>query len=392
MAEFPAETVTLAGLPAIVKLAAKTTWFKTVEALAANMESPPYAAVTECVPTVSVDVVKVATALLFKAPVPSAVVPSRNVTVPLGVPGLLDVIVAVNVTAVPLDTEVAELTNTAVVVASVIVSVIAAEVLPAKFPLPAYLQVIECVPTASVEVVKVATPLLLSVPLPSVAVPSRKVTLPVGVPELLDVMVAVNVSGLPLDAEAVEATMVVVVAAAATEVMVSVIATEVLLAKFPPPAYLQVIECVPTVSVEVVNVATPLPFNVPAPSAVVPSRNVTVPLSVPELLDVMVAVNVTGAPLDAETPELTSTAVVAACVIVSVAAVEVLAVKLESPPYAAVMECVPTVSVEIAKVALPPLFSVPMPSVIVPSRKVIAPVGVPLPVEVTVAVNVTGVP
>jgi hypothetical protein len=103
MAEFPAETVTLAGLPAIVKLAAKTTWFKTVEALAANIESPPYAAVTECVPTVSVDVVNVAMPLLFKAPVPSEAVPSRNVTVPLGVPGLLDVIVAVNVTGAPLD-------------------------------------------------------------------------------------------------------------------------------------------------------------------------------------------------------------------------------------------------------------------------------------------------
>jgi hypothetical protein len=155
---------------------------------------------------------------------------------------------------------------------------------------------------------------------------------------------------------------------------------------------LAVIECVPTVSVEVVKVATPLPFNVPAPSAVIPSRNVSVPLGVPGLLDVIVAVNVTGAPLDAEAPELTSTAVVAAGVMVSVTAVELLAVKLESPPYAAVMECVPTVSIEIVRVALPPLFSVPVPRVIVPSRKVIAPVGVPLPVEVTVAVNVTGAP
>jgi hypothetical protein len=47
MAAFPAVTVTLAGLPAIVKLGATTTWLKTVEVLAANMESPPYAAVIE---------------------------------------------------------------------------------------------------------------------------------------------------------------------------------------------------------------------------------------------------------------------------------------------------------------------------------------------------------
>ena len=84
-----------------MKLAAKTTWFKTVELLAANMESPPYAAVTECVPAVSVDVVKVATALLLSVPVPSVIVPSRKVIAPVGVPLLVEVTVAVNVTGVP---------------------------------------------------------------------------------------------------------------------------------------------------------------------------------------------------------------------------------------------------------------------------------------------------
>ena len=87
-------------------------------------------------PTVSVDVVKVATALLFSAPVPSVVVPSRKATVPVGVPEVLDSIVAVNVTAAPLDAEAAELTNAAVVDASVMVSFTAAEVLPARFALP----------------------------------------------------------------------------------------------------------------------------------------------------------------------------------------------------------------------------------------------------------------
>jgi hypothetical protein len=62
---------------------------------------------------------------------------------------------------------------------------------------------------------------------------------------------------------------------------------------------------------------------------------VTVPVGVPEVLDVIVAVNVTGEPLEAETAELTNVAMVAmaaAGVIVSVTAGEVLAVKLESPP------------------------------------------------------------
>jgi hypothetical protein len=87
--------------------------------------------------------VKVVRALLFKARVPSVVVPSRKVTVPVGVPELLDVIVAVNVTCVPLDAEAAELTNAVVVAAGVMVSVIGTEVLLAKFAVPPYLKVIE---------------------------------------------------------------------------------------------------------------------------------------------------------------------------------------------------------------------------------------------------------
>jgi hypothetical protein len=92
---------------------------------------------------VSDDVVKVATALLFNDPVPRVVVPSKKVTVPVGVPEVLDVMVAVNATGVPLDAEAAELTNATVVAAGVMVSVTGAEVLLAKFALPAYLQVIE---------------------------------------------------------------------------------------------------------------------------------------------------------------------------------------------------------------------------------------------------------
>jgi hypothetical protein len=147
----------------------------------------------------------------------------------------------------------------------------------------------------------------------------------------------------------------------------------------------------PTESVDVVRGATALLFSVPVPSEVVPSRKVTVPVGVPEVLDVIVAVNVTPAPLGKEATELTNAVVLVTGVMVSVAAAEVLALKLESPPYAAVMECGPTVSIEIVKVAIP-LFRAPVPSVVVPSRKVTEPVGVPLLPGVTVAVNVTGVP
>jgi hypothetical protein len=127
----------------MVKLGAKTIWLKTADILARKFESPAYAALIECIPAKSVEVVNVATAPLFSVPVPSVVVPSRKATVPVGVPEVLVVIVAVNVTGAPLEAEGAELSNAAVVAAGAIVSTIAAEVLLAKLALPAYLQAIE---------------------------------------------------------------------------------------------------------------------------------------------------------------------------------------------------------------------------------------------------------
>ena len=50
----------------------------------------------------------------------------------------------------------------------------------------------------------------------------------------------------------------------------------------------------PRVSVEVDKVAWPLLSSMMVPSVVAPSLNVTVPLGVPKLLEVTVAVKVTG--------------------------------------------------------------------------------------------------
>lgn len=58
--------------------------------------------------------------------------------------------------------------------------------------------------TAKLEIVKVATPLLLRVCVASVVVPSRKATVPVGVPEA-EVTVAVKVTGCPKTGVRVEA-------------------------------------------------------------------------------------------------------------------------------------------------------------------------------------------
>jgi hypothetical protein len=70
----------------------------------------------------------------------------------------------------------------------------------------------------------------------------------------------------------------------------------------------------------------------------------------------------------------------------------VLEAKFVSPPYCAVSECLPAVSVEVEKVATPPLFRELEPSVVAPSKKLTVPVGVPVPGAVTIAVNVTVAP
>ena len=66
---------------------------------------------------------------------------------------------------------------------------------------------------------------------------------------------------------------------------------------------------------------------------------------------------------------------------------EVLASKLLSPPYSAVMEWEPVEREEVMKVACPPL-KVPVLSIVPPSLKLTVPVAVPLLAE-TVAVRVT---
>src|SRR5207248_928047 len=56
----------------------------------------------------------------------------------------------------------------------------------------------------------------------------------------------------------------------------------------------------------------------------------------------------------------------------------VLALKLPSLPYSAVIGCEPTASAAVLKVATPPL-RVPVPIVVPPSLKVTVPLGVPAP-------------
>ena len=64
--------------------------------------------------------------------------------------------------------------------------------LPLKLESPLYCAVILCVPAARADVDSDATP-LLKLELPIELVPSRKVTVPVGMPEFPDVTFAVSV-------------------------------------------------------------------------------------------------------------------------------------------------------------------------------------------------------
>src|SRR5258708_32927025 len=68
-----------------------------------------------------------------------------------------------------------------------------------------------------------------------------------------------------------------------------------------------------------------------------------------------------------------------------------LALKLLSPLYRAVMGCEPRASEDVLKLAWPEA-SVGVPRVVDPSRKVTVPVAMPPADELTVAVKVTGCP
>src|SRR5262249_25073599 len=139
---------------------------------------------------------------------------------------------------------------------------------------------IEWLPTARAAVANVATPLAFSVAVPRLVVPSRKVTVPVGVPVAgaTAVTVAVKVTDWPnTTGLADEVSAVLLLLAAFT---VSVRVPEVLVAKFVSPPKAAVIAWLPTVRAAVANVAVP-PLRVAVPRVVVPSLKVTVPVGVP---------------------------------------------------------------------------------------------------------------
>jgi hypothetical protein len=147
-------------------------------------------------------VLNVAVPAALSAAVPRMVVPLRKATVPVGtVLPVCGATLAVKVTLCPVLIAVAEELNAVVVATRVCVTVTATAVdTELEFVvLPAYEAVIDCVPAARALVLKEAAPLALRVAVPSAVVPSRKVTVPVGVvlPDA-GATVAVNVTLWPV--------------------------------------------------------------------------------------------------------------------------------------------------------------------------------------------------
>src|SRR5271169_1373470 len=107
-----------------------------------------------CVPVASALVVNFATSAL-KVTVFRSVVPSLNVTLPMGVPLNCGVTLAVNVTDCPTFDGFSEETREVVVVALFTACFTIFDLLPPKFESPPYTAVIALVAAGSVEIVKV---------------------------------------------------------------------------------------------------------------------------------------------------------------------------------------------------------------------------------------------
>src|SRR5947209_16958814 len=128
--------------------------------------------------------------------VPSSVVPDRNVTVPVGVPGASACTVASRVTIAPKAAKAAEETIVNVVGARPTVWRRIAE-LGAKLPSPGYSTVISSSPTGRSAILSRACPTSSNGAVPTQRSPARDVTVPVGTRFVAGEIGAVQVVGQP---------------------------------------------------------------------------------------------------------------------------------------------------------------------------------------------------
>ena len=119
MADCPAITVADVE-PVLVPLMVKSSFTvcaNVAEVLATNVASPLYLALIECDPALRVAMAIVACAVASRLPVPIVFVPSKNVTLPVGVPADVLLTLAVNVTVCPVLAGLAEDVTVVVVLA-----------------------------------------------------------------------------------------------------------------------------------------------------------------------------------------------------------------------------------------------------------------------------------
>jgi hypothetical protein len=159
-----------------------TFWVRGEEVLVVKLASPRYTAVMVWLPAEREEVAKVAMPAL-RVPEPMGVPPSRNWTVPVGVPapGATAVTAAVKVTNSPSTDGLISEATVVVVLAWFTVWVRGEEVLVVKLVSPRYTAVMVWPVTEREEMAKVAVP-ALRVPEPIGVPPSRNSTEPVGVP------------------------------------------------------------------------------------------------------------------------------------------------------------------------------------------------------------------
>jgi hypothetical protein len=130
--------------------------------------------------------------------VANVVVPSLNVTVPVGLPepGGTALTAAVKVTTWPNTEGLTEDARAVLLPAWFTVWLSVLLVLPEKLPSPPYTALIKCVAAPKPDVVRLAWSLAFNKPVPSVAAPSLNVTVPVSV-EGTALTVAVKVTDCP---------------------------------------------------------------------------------------------------------------------------------------------------------------------------------------------------
>lgn len=245
-----------------------------------------------------------------------------------------------------------------------------------------YCALIECDPTLSDAVVKLAVPLLNGTGLDIGVVPSKNVTVPVAA---VGVTVALNMSGVP-------ATYAVSFRDSSSSTSVAALVTiwingaEVAPLKVALPLYWAVMEWLPAPKAEVLKLAFP-PLRGRFPEmATAPSKNVTVPVADD---GVTPAVKVSEAPnTEGFVPEVRDRIIVGVglgLLTICDNAADVAPLKVASPLYCAVIECVPTDNVEFVKLAEPAVRGRLPEIAVLPSKNTTDPVA---EMGVTVAVKV----